>query len=467
MLKLLKEALSRERNYLVVGDIMLDCYIKGGIKRISPEAPVPVLTVQEREYKPGGAGNVALNLTGLNSRVTLIGFTGQDEAESRLQTLFEQQKITMKSVKWNRGTISKTRVVSGKQQLVRIDDEQSRDPDESERVSLYNLIDRDDFSVYKGIIISDYDKGVCSEEICLLVITKARAAGIPVVVDPKGSRWNKYRGATLVTPNLKEIGDVLGEELPNEDDLIKAPAEKVRREYELENLVVTRSEKGMSLISPEGTEHFPTMAREVYDVSGAGDTVAASFLRFLSESLPVRDSIVLANMAAGIVVGFIGTHPITKELLLKESRFSSPGNLQDARRLNKTIVFTNGCFDILHPGHMDYLRKARELGDYLIIGLNSDDSVRRLKGETRPINNQESRKIMLEALSFVDQVVLFEEDTPLELIKSIRPDILVKGGDYAVENIVGREYAGKTMTIPFLKGFSSTAVIDRIEKAHG
>lgn len=468
MYKSVKESLKDRKSYLVVGDIMIDRYIFGGVNRISPEAPVPVLKVKERKSNPGGAGNVAVNIAGLNSDVTIVGFCGDDSSRDELKETFKEKGIELKDALWSRSTICKTRLISAQQQIARIDEEESREPSLKEIESLENLIDSINFDDFHGVVLSDYNKGVCSYSISQKVILKAKESGIPVVVDPKGSQWDKYRGATAVTPNLKELGDLVGKSISNNSDLIVNEALKIIEKYSLENIIATRSEKGMSLINKETTEHFPTFAQDVFDVSGAGDTVVAGFIRFFTSGQDIRDSINIANYCAGIVVGHVGTWPITKEELLKKVADSKDLNitLTQLKSEHKKIVFTNGCFDLLHPGHIDYLQKAKELGDYLIVGLNSDDSVRRLKGDSRPVNPQSVRKVMLEALSSVDLVEFFDEDTPYELIKRIEPDILVKGGDYNVEDIVGREFARETRTIEFLDGFSTTSLIERIKKAY-
>jgi D-beta-D-heptose 7-phosphate kinase / D-beta-D-heptose 1-phosphate adenosyltransferase len=459
----LKKSLKTRRNFLVVGDLMLDRYIRGKINRISPEAPVPVLTVSEREDKLGGAGNVALNLAGLNSQVTLVGFLGEDEAGRALTGLVKQESIILNVTFWERNTITKTRITSGRQQVVRVDDEKTDAPSLQDKELLLKTLTELDYSDYEGILLSDYAKGVCFPALCQFLIEKARKENIPLLIDPKGGDWTKYTGASLVTPNLNELGDALSCTVKNEDKPVVEAADELKKRFSLDSLVVTRSEKGMTLVD-QTIHHVPTLAREVYDVSGAGDTVAAGLLRFIADGYQADEAVRLANRAAGIVVGFWGTHPITAKLLLAEPEDES---WEEARREGKSLVFTNGCFDLLHPGHMDYLKKARALGDYLIVGLNSDESIKRLKGSSRPINNQDSRQIMVESLSFVDEVILFEEDTPARLIESICPDILVKGGDYQIDEIVGREFAGTTLTIPFVEGYSSSSLIERITKSHG
>lgn len=468
MYKTIKESLNNRLNYVVVGDIMIDKYILGDVKRISPEAPVPVLKVKGKKHNPGGAGNVAVNIAGLNSNVTLMGFTGSDESLNQLNEAFKNNNIDIKPTIWGRNTITKTRLISGQQQIVRIDEEESHSPADNEIAELLSSIASLDLTGCSGIVISDYAKGVCSYSLCQNIIKKASSKNIPIIVDPKGSDWEKYRGATILTPNIKELSDIYGEEVLNQDSDIERVGQELLAKYNLRNLIITRSEKGMSLINSEVIEHFPTMTKDVFDVSGAGDTVIAGVIRFFTSGLDITEAITLANYAAGIVVGHVGTWPITmEEMLFKSSdKKSLHKTVEELKANHKKIVFTNGCFDLLHPGHVDYMQKARQMGDYLIIGLNSDASVQRLKGDDRPVNNQDVRKIMLEALGFVDSVEIFDEDTPYELIKRIKPDILVKGGDYSVENIVGREFAKETKTITFLNGYSTTALINRIKKVY-
>lgn len=468
MYKTIKEALANKQNYLVVGDLMIDKYILGDVKRISPEAPVPVLKVSGKKHNPGGAGNVAVNIAGLNSSVTVTGYTGDDESLKLLSSDFSKLDIELMNSKWQRSTITKTRLVSGQQQIARIDEEESISPKEKCRQGLLEIVRNIDLNKFDGVVLSDYAKGVCDNDLCQLVIQNSRDKNIPIIVDPKGNKWDKYKGATILTPNIKELSDVLGYDIPNSDSEIEEAGKKLLERFNIANLIITRSEKGMTLVNNDSVEHFPTMAKDVFDVSGAGDTVVAGVIRFLTSGLDIKDAINLANFAAGIVVGHVGTWPITKEELLKEAADTKDLHItiQELKNSHKKIVFTNGCFDILHPGHIDYLQKAKELGDYLVIGLNSDESVKRLKGNDRPVNNQSVRKIMLEALSCVDLVEFFEEDTPYNLIKSIKPDILVKGGDYNIEDIVGREFAAETTTIPFLDGFSTTSLIERIIKVY-
>jgi D-beta-D-heptose 7-phosphate kinase/D-beta-D-heptose 1-phosphate adenosyltransferase len=313
---------------------------------------------------------------------------------------------------------------------------------------------------------------MCSERVCQYVIQQAKQCNIPVVVDPKGKNWHKYRGAYMVTPNVHEIGDLVGVQLANQDDIIETYGKRVLSEYELDNILITRSEKGMTLISTDTCVHIPTEAKEVYDVSGAGDTVVATVAVALATGNSNYEAVIMANKAAGVVVSKFGTAPILEDELLhvmSNEMFSKIVSWQylqhitgELRARDKTLVFTNGCFDILHRGHVCYLREAKKQGDVLIVGLNSDASVQRLKGPERPFNKEIDRAEVLAGLESVDYVTFFEEDTPYNLIKMVQPDVLVKGGDYKVEDIIGREFARTTVVVDFIEGYSTTKVVNQI-----
>ncbi len=458
---------------LVVGDLMLDTYHIGSVKRISPEAPVPVVKVNRSYSVLGGAANVARNLIGLGAEPTVVGVVGNDTNGEKVREIFSDLGVDAILGISNAPTTTKTRIVGNDQQVVRIDFEEVdiELPTQALELAIVSIEARiGDIDV---VVISDYNKGFCSDELCRRVIELANLHNKMVVVDPKGTDWAKYSSATIITPNIKELSDVVGQDIANIDDDIEQSARKILEAYNLSSLLVTRSEKGMSYISPKGSIIVGTDAREVFDVSGAGDTVVATLAASLAAGFSVGDSIFLSNKAAGVVVGKMGTSPILfqelrSELLIyfSRSKIITSERLSDLtyllREKKSRVVFTNGCFDILHRGHVDYLEKAKSLGDVLILGLNSDDSVRRLKGESRPINDELSRATVMAALNSVDYVVIFEEDTPLNVIKSIRPDVLVKGGDYALEDIVGREYAQFTTTIPFVDGFSTTETIKKM-----
>lgn len=457
---------------LILGDLMVDTYHIGSVRRISPEAPVPVIQVKETYSVLGGAANVARNLITLKNIPHVIGIVGNDINGSIMKQMFDESNIKHTLINTENPTITKTRIIGNHQQIARIDFEKDKITlTDAEKEKIIETLKKE-IPNTEIVIISDYGKGVCSIEICKKVIELSNKYKKIVIIDPKGNNWEKYSNADIITPNLKELSDIYGQEITNEDQIIYNAAKKISNEYNIKNILVTRSELGMSLISNENCTHIRTEAKEVYDVSGAGDTVVATLSACLAGKLTVINSIKLANKAAGIVVGKIGTSPISYEELqnnfnLKEtSKIINPAEVKDLikklRNKNKKIVFTNGCFDILHKGHVYYLQKAKELGDILILGLNSDSSVKRLKGETRPINKEIDRAYVLEALSCIDYIIIFDEDTPYNLIKEVMPDILVKGGDYKIENVVGREFAKEVTLINFQEGYSTTNIIKNI-----
>ncbi len=465
------------RRVLVVGDVMLDTYHMGKVGRISPEAPVPVVRVERSYSVLGGASNVARNLLGLGCVPMVVGCLGDDADGDKMRSMFAELGIEARCCVSDAPTVTKTRIIGNNQQIVRMDFEQehgvlSPEAEHALLSAVEELVPEADI-----VVISDYGKGVCSVSVCEGIIRCAVACGRIVIVDPKGVDWEKYQGATIVTPNTKELSMVCAEDVPNLDEAIHRAARRVMDRYDLAALLVTRSEKGMSYVDADMAADIPTEAREVYDVSGAGDTVVASLAAALAGGFEMNDAIRLANKAAGIVVGKMGTSPVLfdeleaavvsePDLLTKILTRDDVGEVvARLRAQGRRVVFTNGCFDILHKGHVVYLEKARRCGDVLIVGLNTDASVRRLKGESRPINSQDARAAVMAALGAVDYVVLFDEDTPAELIADVRPDVLVKGGDYKVEDIVGRENAGCTMVIPFEEGFSTTDIINRSRKS--
>lgn len=463
----------------VIGDVMLDRYFYGEVKRISPEAPVPVTKINSIKSVLGGASNVAANLAHLDCKVYMGGVTGDDDNRVLLEKLMDDAGIDHSGLvrSAERKTITKLRVLGGSQQMLRLDFEETGDltPIEIEQLSqwLEGLLD----DGLDGIIVSDYAKGVCSDNFCQWVIKQGHAYNIPVLIDPKGADWTKYSGCDFITPNLKEMCEAAGCQRDNEDDAVVEMARIARDKFQIKNVVVTRSERGMTLVNDNQVLHSPATAIEVFDVSGAGDTVAATLLAGAAGKLELEDAVYMANRAAGIVVAKVGTYPVHRDELLKdlltEERKQGRGyrtlSWQEIASLAATwkacgekIVFTNGCFDILHVGHVTYLEKARNLGKHLIVGLNTDASVRRLKGETRPLVHEMDRARVLAALACVDAVVLFDQDTPTELIEKIRPDILVKGGDYKPEEVAGREYAGEVKIIEFEDGYSTTGVVEKI-----
>jgi len=474
-------------SFLVVGDVMLDRYVSGDVERISPEAPVPVVRVKGRRSVPGGAGNVALNLVRLGATVTLLGGVGDDGAGEELRSLSEREGIRFCGVlDPSSCTVTKTRIVASHQQMLRLDEEVHPPLPEESQDRLLEAVRtalRSPFA-FDGVILSDYGKGVCFPELCQEVIGAGSRAGIPVLVDPKGTDWERYAGATGITPNLRELAAVAPGVFDGRDDGgVVAAAQEVRRRYGVSWLLVTRSEAGMTLVLPEGGVHERAAAREVFDVSGAGDTVVATLVFFLAAPLPPEDAMRCANLAAGIVVGKAGTSPVTRDELLRELGSGDfPGEVREKkvaprdeamarvgswRQRGLRVVATNGCFDILHVGHLSCLERARALGDRLVVAVNDDASVRRLKGPRRPVNPQEARVALLAGLSCVDLVVPFDEDTPEELYRRLRPDVLVKGGDYAPEDVVGRGYAGETVILPLVEGYSTTALLRKSAEGGG
>lgn len=463
-----------DKKILVIGDVMIDTYHVGKVKRISPEAPVPVVQITQTYNVLGGAANVARNLVALGCHPTVIGLVGEDANGILIKKMFADLKIENNLLRMNSPTITKTRVLGNNQQIVRIDFEQEKFVLlENEEKKIIQFIDNN-IEFYDAIVISDYGKGICTYSICQEIISNSKIRNKPVVIDPKGKDWNKYIGATIVTPNLKELSDITGCDIKNEDKLIHEKATWLLSQYQLENLLITRSEQGMTLSNYLNHIDVKTEAKEIFDVSGAGDTVVATLAAALAASFPLPESVYLSNKAAGIVVGKMGTSPIYYDELLKSVEdINSHNKVINKEQLNEVlfnlrakqqkIVFTNGCFDILHRGHVFYLQEAKKRGDILIVGLNSDSSVKRLKGDTRPINTELDRAAVLEALKCIDYIVVFEEDTPYNLIKEVKPDILVKGGDYKIENVIGREFAKEIVLIDFQEGYSSSNVIHRLK----
>lgn len=478
VIELLTEKITHLR-IAVIGDVMLDRYAYGEVRRISPEAPVPVTRVKRLTSVLGGAGNVAANLAGLGVQVYVAGMTGEDDhrrvLEKKLRELGVDYSGLIASPK--RSTITKMRIIGARQQMLRLDFEEPGDllPDEEQALLQWFRKHLDEG--LDGIVLSDYAKGTCSDRFCQMVITQARAAHVPVLVDPKGSDWAKYRGCDLITPNVKEMCEAAGKIVPNVTPALVELAQQARETFDIRYVVVTRSEKGVTLVGKDDVITKAATAQEVFDVSGAGDTVASVLLAAISGKLSLADALELSNKAAGIVVSKVGTYPVHKEELLREILADSqpesfdyrPMTWDEMARLTRTwqqagetVVFTNGCFDILHAGHVQYLQQAAQLGNHLIIGVNTDDSVRRLKGQTRPFNHETDRARLLASLRDVDAVALFGEDTPTELIKKIRPDILVKGGDYKKEEVAGREYARTVEILPFKEGYSTTGLVEKI-----
>ena len=474
----------RQIKVLVVGDIMLDRYIHGDVDRISPEAPVPVIRHAQRYERAGGAANVAMNLAGLGCQTFLSGFWGNDAEQRELTAILERAAIdTAGVVSSSLPTISKTRIVGRNQQLLRLDIESRDTPPEAE---MKRLIDRAAALATKvhAVILSDYAKGALSNELCGAVIHAARTAGVPILVDPKTPDFSKYSGATTVCPNLGELA-LATRVAPHHTEALLSAGQALVAEHDLQFLTVTMSEKGITLLRRDSRHHSPARAREVFDVSGAGDTVIATLAASLAGGLKIESAVELANLAAGIVVGKVGTVPIARTELVAaltpSTNLTAGEKILDRDRMalrvaewrasGETIVFTNGCFDLLHVGHITLLEECRRFGSKLVLGLNADASICRLKGPTRPIVGERERARVMAALASVDAVVLFEEDTPLELIRALRPNVLVKGGDYTIETVVGHEdviaSGGRVEIVPTVEGFSTTNIVKKLTATSG
>ncbi len=459
---------------LVVGDLMLDRYWHGPTSRISPEAPVPVVKVEDQQDRVGGAGNVALNIAALGAGVRVVGVVGRDEAAAVLKSRLEAAGIqALLTEAKDKPTITKLRVISRQQQLIRLDFEEPYDAEDAAGIvgEVEQLLPH-----VQVMVLSDYAKGALHSPGELIAL--ARAVGIPVLVDPKGDDFSRYKGATLLTPNIVELEAVVGACDSEEELSIKGLA--LIAELGLEALLVTRGEKGMTLLRAGHKElHLPARAREVYDVTGAGDTVIAVLAAALTAGESLPEAVTLANLAASIVVGKSGTAAVSAPELrraLQLEKGSERGvvnanqlltDTEDARAGGEKVVFTNGCFDLLHAGHVAYLEQARALGDRLIVAINDDESVRRLKGEGRPINTVARRMAVLAGLEAVDWVVSYSEDTPEPLLSLIKPDVLVKGGDYDKHGVVGweivEEYGGEVRALDFMDDCSTTAMVKKIQ----
>ena len=464
-----------DERVLVVGDVMLDRYWFGETARVSPEAPVPVVRITETDNRPGGAANVAVNLARLGARARLVGGAGDDEAGSVLDgglavagvenDLHVDESVT---------TTAKLRVVSRNQQLLRLDFEDAAGPGLADAVEARALAA---LAWANLVILSDYAKGALAG--AARIIDACRRAAVPVLVDPKGDDFSRYRGATVLTPNESEFARIVGGFAGDGD--FETRAARLRRDLELEALVITRGERGISVVDSGGrVQHLPAEVREVFDVTGAGDTVIATLGAGLAAGMTIGNAAELANLAAGLVVRRLGVAGVTRgELRLAMHRGGTGGLagmartevaafVREAQERGERVVMTNGCFDILHAGHIAFLQEARTLGDRLLVAVNDDDSVRRLKGPDRPVMPLQDRIALLSGLAAVDWVVRFEEDTPAALIREISPDVLVKGGDYAAEEIVGGDHVrasgGEVRVLSFLEGHSTSRIIDSIRK---
>lgn len=471
------------KKILVIGDIMLDIYYEGDIERISPEAPVPVFKYKSERYVPGGAANVAANLIAAGQDVSVLSIVGEDSNGLKLlETLSSMGVNTDMILKTDRPTTSKTRfLANNNQQVMRSDTERVEDISETVEESIIDTM-RYGLGNFDIVVISDYKKGLLTKRITQSAIKLAGEKGIRVIADIKDNGGGKYNGVYLLKPNRKELSELTGKKLDSVEDVEKA-ARELMDEASCEYVLVTLGAQGMMLVGRDEINSIPTYSREVFDVTGAGDTAIAYLAVSLANCIEIKEAMRIANIASGIEVGKVGTSHVSidevQAFLDDDSvtiEIDCAGKLHhrnDALDLRnslkgKTVVFTNGCFDILHVGHVRYLNEARKLGDVLIVGINSDASVKRLKGDTRPINGLNDRMEVLAALSCVDHVIPFEDNTPYELISDIQPDTLVKGGDYRPENVVGRDIVeakgGKVVIIPFVEGKSTTSVINKMRE---
>jgi D-beta-D-heptose 7-phosphate kinase/D-beta-D-heptose 1-phosphate adenosyltransferase len=464
-----------QKSILVIGDLMLDRYLWGVCERISPEAPVQVVDITKETTTLGGAGNVISNLQAFGCDVGVISVVGDDDVALQIQSLLEgvEQYLITQS---DRKTSQKSRIIASHQQVVRYDKESKEDISSSSKEQIITIFKKIVKS-YDIVLLSDYGKGVLTTSLTRQMIAIAKKDNIRILVDPKGKDYSKYKGAYLVTPNKKEAQEATGTTISDKQTLQKAL-------IQLENIVsvplITLSEDGIALLQDGKLFQKPTVAREVYDVTGAGDTVIASIAYSLANGNGIVDAIEFANLAAGVVVGKLGSATATLDEIseYQSSLHKSPIEshiksfeeiatvVQRLKNQKKKIVFTNGCFDILHRGHVAYLDIAKSFGDVLILGLNADSSVKRLKGESRPINTQEDRAFILAALESVDYVVIFDEDTPYNLISLIEPDILVKGGDYRGKEVVGSDIAREVKLVDFVDGKSTTKTIAKIQSSN-
>lgn len=458
---------------LIAGDVILDRYLYGETTRISPEAPVPVVHVKETEERPGGAGNVALNISKLGVQSCLVGVTGKDDSADRLEACLSDEGVECQFIRQDGfHTVTKLRVLSQHQQLIRLDYESNTSEIDAGKMSELFVQQLKETNV---VVLSDYAKG------SLLGIEKliqhARDNGCTVLIDPKGTDFTRYQGANVLTPNLKEFDTVVNG-CDGVDEIV-SKGKDLCETLSLEALLITRGKDGMTLIRPaESAVHFPSRALDVFDVTGAGDTVIATLAAAIASGHDMVHATALANEAAGLVVAKLGTAYVTVDELnhaVMEHHVKNKGILDNVRLMSvvneikkqgETLVMTNGCFDILHAGHVQYLQQAKQLGDYLLVAVNDDASVSRMKGNDRPVNKLEDRMLVLDALESVDWVISFADDTPEDLINKVLPDILVKGGDYQVDEIAGADSViknkGEVRILPLLKGCSTSHIIESV-----
>ena len=476
----LVESFSRSR-VLCVGDVMLDRYIHGDVERISPEAPIPVFRIEREMAMVGGAGNVARNIASLGAWTRLIGVAGEDAAGAEMRSLLAAEPgiAPIILIEESRPTTIKTRYVASRQQMLRADRESNAPISDRIRAAMVNLV-RQELPDCAVMVLSDYGKGVLSSEALRGVIATARGYARPVIVDPKGSDFSRYRGASLVTPNRRELAEATGLPVTGDSEIVAA-ARRIIDTCGIENVLVTRGKEGVTLVLGRGEAlHIPARPREVFDVSGAGDTVVATMAVACAAGIAWPEAARLANAAGGVVVGKLYTAVAradelvaalhTFDLTTGEDKIATLPTALDRiaawREAGLAIGFTNGCFDLIHPGHVALLGQARAACDRLVVGLNSDASVRRLKGEGRPVQSEAARAQVLASLAAVDLVVIFAEETPIRLIEAIRPDVLVKGADYLRDQVVGADivesHGGKVLLAEILPGHSTTATLAKL-----
>ena len=448
---------------LIIGDLMLDHYVWGSVERISPEAPVQILKITRENNRLGGASNVALNLIALGAKAHICGIVGDDMDGKNIINLLDSAGVNrdLLCVKSDFQSIKKTRFIASNQQVLRVDRESVDMSLDSQTLARIG----DSLEQFSAIILSDYGKGALSVDFTKQIIALANDKKIPILCDPKGDDYSKYANATLLTPNRKEAQIATNIRIDSRDSLLSA-LKKLKNDYNLKYGLITLSEDGMAIYDSKLTQ-IPTLAKEVYDVTGAGDTVISALAFGLCNGMDIQTSAKFANAAAAVVVGKIGSAQATRAEILSimggDMHIDEIELIADLKRSGKKIVFTNGCFDILHLGHISYLREAKSYGDILVVGLNSNESVRRLKGDSRPINDESDRAQILRELECVDFVIIFDEDTPLNLIAKIQPDILVKGADYKGKEVVGSEIVSDVRLVDFVEGKSTSEIVNKIK----
>ena len=469
---MLKFINTKTPSILVVGDLMIDYYLWGSTKRISPEAPVQIVNINKETSVLGGAGNVVKNLKSLGADVDIISVTGNCEISNELRQLITEINVKTDFLisEDNRISSKKTRIISSNQQVIRYDKETISPIAKSTENKVIDFF-TNQIRNYDIVLFSDYGKGLLTENVSKNLISIAKENSVKVLVDPKGKDYSKYEGAYLLTPNLKEASEALGISInPDKKDSLEGALSLMQSQFKLSKSIITLSESGIALFD-QTFKIFPTHAKEVFDVTGAGDTVLAALGFYLANDDSIEKAIEFANIAAGIVVGKIGAACVTmievEDYLAKPSKIKTFEEIsaicEELRILNKKIVFTNGCFDLLHSGHTKYLSEAKQNGDILIVGINSDESVRKLKGNDRPIVSEDDRSEIIASLAAVDYVVIFNESTPINLIKKVMPDVLIKGSDYKLDEIIGSEIAKETKTIEFVAGKSTSKIIEKIK----